>query len=432
MIDDHLLALASEDYTSACTRMRQMCRSALNEHSRELADFCELDEAVAAAANAAFGSTPAHIQQCALAQRIQDLSRVHEWGDNLTLIALVYAMEISAKLFQVTTTTPDDARVVQHPAIASIARPCNEHLGKEREIMLLHSPSHWQVMLTIEQAKTANQTGPIVHYDQDIFMVFGIPADNSCQFGAFFWAGQQQGLLNASDLPGPVPAPTITTKLNATVAKAATAFTFLAASPHLLAQLPQQHDGTASSLLLRCKPQSLTLQKGVKVDFYTKTQHAKSLHLYFSGLKMTYGREEWVLRNVFYSRPLTNCHTVALLAHEDGRDAFVCLQTDNCPVVPCEPYEFATPECMKSINSRPMTARIEEDYSDKFRNLVGEESVAAPAAATPKRLASGRAVLASSKKIKVASENGGASDDGGVDVTALKQKLELVGSRSVQ
>ena len=67
MIDDHLMALASEDYTSACTRMRQMCRSALNEHSRELADFCELDEAVAAAANADFGSTPAHIQQCALA-----------------------------------------------------------------------------------------------------------------------------------------------------------------------------------------------------------------------------------------------------------------------------------------------------------------------------------------------------------------------------
>ena len=115
---------------------------------------------------------------------------------------------------------------------------------------------------------------------------------------------------------------------------------------------------------------------------------------------MTYCREEWVLRNVFYSRPLTNCHTVALLAHEDGRDAFVCLQTDNCPVVPCEPYEFATPECMKSINSRPMTARIEEHYSDKFRNLVGEESGAAPAAATPKRLASSRAVLASSKKIR--------------------------------
>ena len=40
---------------------------------------------------------------------------VHEWGDNLTLIALVYALEISAKLFQLTTTTPDDAR----PAVAS-------------------------------------------------------------------------------------------------------------------------------------------------------------------------------------------------------------------------------------------------------------------------------------------------------------------------
>ena len=253
--------------------MRQLCSSPLNEHSREVTDFCELDEAVVAAANAAFGSTPAQIQQCALAQRIQDISRVHEWGDNLTLIALVYALEISAKLFQVTTNTPDDARVVQHPAIASIARPCKEHLGKEREIMLLHSPSHWQVMLTIEQAKAANQTGPTVHYDQDIFMVFGIPADNSCQFGAFFWAGQQQGLLNASDLPGPIttklnqsglPAPSIPTKLNATGAKAATAFTFLAASSQLLAQLPQQLDGTASSLLLRCKPQSLTLQKGAR------------------------------------------------------------------------------------------------------------------------------------------------------------------------
>ena len=86
------------------------------------------------------------------------------------------------------------------------------------------------------------------------------------------------------------------------------------------------------------------------MDFYTKTQHAKSVQFYFSGVKMTYCREEWVLRNVFYSRPLTNCHTVALLAHEDGRDAFVCLQTDNCPVVPCEPYEFATPECMRSIH----------------------------------------------------------------------------------
>jgi hypothetical protein len=117
LIDSHLLALATDNYTSVCTYMRQLCSSTLNEHSQEVADFCELDEAVAAAANAAFGSTPSQIQQCALAQRIHDLSRAHEWGDNLTLIALVYALEISAKLFQVTTTTPDDARVVQHPAI---------------------------------------------------------------------------------------------------------------------------------------------------------------------------------------------------------------------------------------------------------------------------------------------------------------------------
>ena len=127
---EHLLALATDHYTYV-QYMRQLCSSTLNEHSREVTDFCELDEAVVAAANAAFGSTPSQIQQCALAQRIHDLSRVHEWGDNLTLIALVYALEISAKLFQVTTTTPDDARVVQHPAIASIARPCKEHLGKE-------------------------------------------------------------------------------------------------------------------------------------------------------------------------------------------------------------------------------------------------------------------------------------------------------------
>ena len=84
LIDSHLLALATDHYTSVCTYMRQLCSSTLNEHSREVADFCELDEAVAAAANAAFGSTPSQTQQCALAQRIHDLSRVHECGDNLT------------------------------------------------------------------------------------------------------------------------------------------------------------------------------------------------------------------------------------------------------------------------------------------------------------------------------------------------------------
>ena len=53
----------------------------------------------------------------------------------VTLISLVYAFEISAKLYQNTASTEIDNRVVAHPAITCIARPGKEHMGED-------SPSH--------------------------------------------------------------------------------------------------------------------------------------------------------------------------------------------------------------------------------------------------------------------------------------------------
>ena len=42
------------------------------------------------------------------------------------------------------------------------------------------------------QAAAVNQCGPIMRCGAEVCMVFGIPADDSCQFGAFVWAGQQK------------------------------------------------------------------------------------------------------------------------------------------------------------------------------------------------------------------------------------------------
>jgi hypothetical protein len=43
-------------------------------------------------------------------------------------------------------------------------------------------------MLSLDQAKKLNIKGPLVLFEEQKFIVFGIPADNSCQFGAFFLA----------------------------------------------------------------------------------------------------------------------------------------------------------------------------------------------------------------------------------------------------
>jgi len=427
LISDHLTTLDNDEYKTACKKMRAAARDVMQHHSQFLADFCELDDSVATAVRNCFSSS-SDAQICALRQRIHDLSNVDEWGDNLTLIALVYAFEISAKLYQVTATTQNDARVIAHPAIAHIARPSNTHFGQSREILLLHSPSHWQAMLSVEQAKKLNLKGPLVVFEAHEFMVFGIPPDNSCQFGAFFWAGQEQGLLDFPERLAP------DTDHSTTGGTSKTVFAFLEASEEMLASLAQQLDGEGTSLLDRCKPQVLTLNKNIKVDFYRTARHKQSQDLYCTGLKMTYKREEWVLRNLFYGRLLTSSHTVAFLEHEDGRDpVFIGLKLDNCPVVPCKPYQFITPEGMNIIGSRKMTTLIEEYYSDKFRNLVGEETAAAEPAEVPnahiatahaaaKRAASTRSAGSAAKK----SKHG--NDEAGPTVSALEKELDTVGT----
>ncbi len=142
--------------------------------------------------------------------------------------------------------------------------------------------------------------------------------------------------------------------------------------------------------------------------------------------------DEWVLRNLFYySRYLTSSKTVAFLEHEDGRPPiFKSLQLDNCPVVPCKPYQFATPDCMQSINSCKMTTRIEEYYSDKFRNLVSEaagpeaaDDTPVPRANSSKRPASTRNANAgnASKKPRPDSDQ----------VPALEKELAEVGANRI-
>ena len=169
------------------------------------------------------------------------------------------------------------------------------------------------------------------------------------------------------------------------------------------------------------------------MDFYRYAQLNCSLNYYFTGLKMLYCDKIWVLRNLFYSRQITNGKTVAFLAHEDGSDAFISLRDDvSCPVVPCKPYEFASPKCMAAINARPMTLRIEEEFKDEFDaitagdviDLAGEISAAAVGGV--KRVPSTRAAGSASKKAKFGGEQAGAPGDDGSVVAMLRKDLEKV------
>lgn len=421
LISDHVIALDTDEYRKACNKLRAVARDIIQRRSQEIADFVEVNVDVENAVKTIFPSD--QMQECALQQRIYDLANVDEWGDNITLISLVYAFEISAKLYQITASTEVDNRVVAHPAIAYIARPGNEHMGEDREIYMLHSPSHWQAMLPLEQAKKLNVKGPLVLFEEQKFIVFGIPADNSCQFGAFFWPARQQGLLDISvyELPETKDCTSTTS----------TKFEFLEATDDLIAKQAQQLDGVGTSMLARCKPVVLTLKKNVKVDFYRAAKHTQTQDFYFTGLKVMCDNDVWVLRNLFYSRYLTSSKTVAFLEHEDGRSPiFKSLQLDNCPVVPCKPYQFATPDCMQSINSRKMTTRIEEYYSDKFRNLVGEaagpeatDDTSDPPANSSKRAASTRNANAGSASKKPKLDND--------QVLVLEKELGEVGANRI-
>ncbi len=420
MITDHVAALDTDEYKNACNKLRAVARDTMQRRSQEIADFVESDDDVGKAVKNIL--TPNQMQECGLQQRIHDLANNDEWGDNITLVCLVYAFEISAKLYQVTPTTETDGQVVAHPAISHIARPCNEHMGIDREIYMLHSPSHWQAMLPLEQAKTLNVKGPVVLFEGQQFIVFGIPADNSCQFGAFFWSARQQGLLNITSEPSKHG----TDSVDPTLDK----FEFLEATAELLAKQSDQLDGTDTTLLARCKPVVLTLSKCVKVDFYRAARHKQTNDLYLTGLKMMCDQEEWVLRNLFYSRYLTSSKTVAFLEHEDGRTPiFKSLQLDNCPVVPCKPYQFATPKCMQSINNRKMTTRIEEYYSDKFRTLVGEGAGLEATEHTSDHVTSSKRATSTRTAISGSASKKARLDDD--QMTVLEKELGEVGASRI-
>jgi hypothetical protein len=117
-----------------------------------------------------------------------------------------------------------------------------------------------------------NLQGPLVVFEANGFMVCGFPPDNSCQFGAFFWAGQEQGLLDFPERLAP------NTDHSTTGGTAKTVFAFLEASEEMLTSLAQQLDGECTSLLDRCKPQVLTLNKHIKVDFYRSAVPRSLLH----------------------------------------------------------------------------------------------------------------------------------------------------------
>ena len=133
LISDHVIALDTDEYRKACNKLRAVARDIIQRRSQEIADFVEVNVDVENAVKTIFPSD--QMQECALQQRIYDLANVDEWGDNITLISLVYAFEISAKLYQNTASTEIDNRVVAHPAITCIARPGKEHMGED-------SPSH--------------------------------------------------------------------------------------------------------------------------------------------------------------------------------------------------------------------------------------------------------------------------------------------------
>jgi len=258
MISQHQADLDTTEYRSICSAMRQACAAHCRLNSQAIGDFIELDEEVTKlVTNALPALSSSEVKASALEARIRELSSMDEWGDNMTLVAMVHRLDVSAKLFQVTTNADNDALVVVHPAAATIARPGERHFGTVREVMLLHSPSHWQAMLTLEQATAAGKSGPIVHCEGEAFMVFGIPPDNSCQFGAFVWAGHQQKLFSIADVlePGEQTPDCGSTKTNSSIS-----FSFLPASEGLLNSLATKLTHQGTKMLKRSVPEQLILR----------------------------------------------------------------------------------------------------------------------------------------------------------------------------
>ena len=129
----------------------------------------------------------------------------------------------------------------------------------------------------------------------------------------------------------------------------------------------------------------------------------------------------------------------AFLENEAGSE-FVSLRESSCPVVPHKPYEFATLDTMESINARPMTQRILEEFQDEFKavadgSLASDDGVVTvsdpvipPTAA--KHGSSRRTTGSAAKKAKLDTDHAGALGDD-VGMTALKKELDAVGSDCV-
>jgi hypothetical protein len=129
-------------------------------------------------------------------------------------------------------------------------------------------------MLTREQAAEANLRGPIIRCGAEEFVIFGIPADDSCQFGAFFWAGQQQKHFSVADILRLADGEDYDTTFKEVKSKSSR-FDFLPANDQLMNSISQQLTGVSTEMLLRCPADPLTL-RGVNVDFYRNVKHLGS------------------------------------------------------------------------------------------------------------------------------------------------------------
>jgi hypothetical protein len=297
--------------------------------------------------------------------------KADEWGDNLSLLLLTYAFDISVKVYSIDSSSP----LIKEGAL--IARPKLSVPSSEKQILLLHSPGHWQAIVALDAADAL--MGPVVSDGTDSFVVLGIPPDGACQFGAFIMSAVVQDLLTEAEVIR------LASQEQETDSETGSDFHFVPAPPDVLRFVEGKLTHTATKVLKRAPPEKLSIQN-IFFDFYQFAQHVPTGFLLFPGVRVEYKGKSWALRNLFYSRNITKCHIMTFLSRSD-QDVFVALKDEHCPVLPKQPYECVSPADMADIQKRPMTAAIEAYYADEFKNQSGSQPVAhsslTPSPATP-------------------------------------------------
>ena len=184
-------ARGDDAYNAGKVMLRQVAVGAMRNDPTRFAMFIGAKASVVDEVQRVLNLSREELSQSLLESHIRDMAKNSTWGDELSLSALCFTTQMSAKMYKI-----EGESAISHPALSSILVD-TEHPNPNGCVTLVHTAdqTHYLAGLpeTVADELKLGGVSMKLQGSEERLVVFGQPGDGACKFGAFWFCLSKLG-----------------------------------------------------------------------------------------------------------------------------------------------------------------------------------------------------------------------------------------------